>query len=140
MVAQIQLWAYDDARLVSSTGACAADPADSADVLARSPRDVGLYNTFVACLHDEARFRTGAWLPTAEFSGPMPTPSPTFRRYFSVREVNEAGAVVGTPHTGVRKLVWVTVTWSESGKDRKVTSQLIVANPRAVASLTGGGP
>ena len=55
-----------------------------------------------------------------------------------VREVNDAGTAVGTPHTGTRKLVWVLVTWEESGRSRKVSSQLILPNPRAVAGLGGG--
>lgn len=140
MVAQLQLWPYDDARLVASSGTCAADPTDSAGVLTASPRDASAYTAFVGCLHDEADFTNGTWLPTAEFpTPPLAGPTP-FQRYFVVREVDEAGGAVGTPHTGARKLVWVLITWEDSGRPRKVTSQVILSNPRAVASLTGGGP
>jgi Tfp pilus assembly protein PilV len=138
MAAQIQLWPYNDARLVSQTGACAADPTDSAGVLTAAPRDEAAYTAFLQCLHDNADFTSAGWLPTAEFPLTAAPTTPTFKRYFVVREVNDAGATVGTPHTGARKLVWVLVTWEESGRSRKVSSQLILSNPRAVAGLGGG--
>lgn len=137
MVAQLQMWPYNDARLVSQTGPCAADPTDSVGVLTAAPRDAGTYTAFVACLHDNADFTNGTWLPTAEFPA-TPLATPGFQRYFVVREVNDQGSTVGTAHTGTRKFVWVIVTWEEAGRSRKVTSQLILSNPRAVAGLGGG--
>ncbi len=137
MVTQLQMWPYNDARLVSQTGPCAADPTDSVGVLTAVPRNASAYAAFVSCLHDNADFTNGTWLPTAEFPT-TPLATPTFRRYFVVREVNDQGSAVGTAHTGTRKFVWVIVTWEESGRTRKVSSQVILSNPRAVAGLGGG--
>jgi hypothetical protein len=114
------------------------DPTDAASALedTSSGRDA-----FLACLSDEARINEGPWggLPASDF--PVGTGEwDRFQRYFVVREVAENGALVpaGRPHTGARKLVWVLVLYREAGRVRKVTSQLVKPNPRAMTRAPEG--
>ncbi|MFP2907152.1 prepilin-type N-terminal cleavage/methylation domain-containing protein [Pyxidicoccus sp. 3LFB2] len=139
LVAQVQLWAYDDARLLPSGSPCAEDPADGAGVLldANAPG----HAAFLACAHGEAQLRSRPWhgLPEADF--PVGDGQwDRYRRYFVVSEVDAQGRPVAGPlaHSGARKVVWVLVTWSEGGTVRRVTSQAIKFNPVSLTGISGG--
>lgn len=139
LVAQVQLWPYDDARLVSSGFPCVDDPTDAGHVL--DGGDDTQREAFLRCLADEARLKSGTWggLPTSDF--PVGTQEwDRFQRYFVVREMAESGALVpaGQANTGVRKLVWVLVVYRDGVQVRKVTSQLVKPNPRAMTRAPEG--
>ncbi|MCP3139170.1 type IV pilus modification PilV family protein [Pyxidicoccus xibeiensis] len=139
LVAQAQLWAYDDARLVPSASPCAEDPTDAAGALL-DPAAPG-HAAFLACLHAEPWLQSRPWggLPEADF--PVGQGAwDRYRRYFVVNEVDAAGRPVtaAQAHSGARKDVWVLVTWSEGGTVRRVTSQVIKFNPVALTGLGGG--
>jgi hypothetical protein len=139
LVAQAQLWPYDDARLVSSSGPCADDPTDSAGVL-KDPAAPG-YQAYLDCLYGEPRLLSGTWggLPEADF--PVGTDGwDRYRRYFVVQEVDAQGRPVpaALAHSGSRKVIWVLVTWSEGGQLRRVSSQAIKFNPVSLTGIGGG--
>jgi hypothetical protein len=139
LVAQAQLWAYDDARLVPSTGPCADDPADLAGVL-RDPAAPG-HQAYVNCLYGETRLLSGTWggLPEADF--PVGSDGwDRYRRYFVVQEVDAQGRAVppARAHSGSRKVVWVLVTWREGNQVRRVSSQAIKFNPVSLTGIGGG--
>jgi type II secretory pathway pseudopilin PulG len=139
LVAQAQLWAYDDARLVPSGSPCAEDPTDAGGVLL-DPAAPG-HDAFVGCLHGETRLRSRPWggLPEADF--PVGAGEwDRYRRYFVVNEVDAEGRPVpaGRAHSGARKVVWVLVTWREGGTVRRVTSQAIKFNPVSLTGIGGG--
>lgn len=139
LVAQVQLWAYDDARLVPSGSPCAEDPTDAAGVLL-DPAAPGRA-AFLACLHDEVQLRSQPWqgLPEADF--PIGAGQwDRYRRYFVVSEVDADGRPVpaALAHSGARKVVWVLVTWSDGGTLRRVTSQAIKFSPVSLTGLSGG--
>jgi type II secretory pathway pseudopilin PulG len=139
LVAQVQLWAYDDARLVPSGSPCAEDPTDGAGVLL-DPAAPG-HGAFIACLHGESQLRSRPWhgLPEADF--PVGDGQwDRYRRYFIVSEVDVDGRPVSgaLAHSGSRKVVWVLVMWSESGTVRRVTSQAVKFNPVSLTGISGG--
>ncbi|MFP2927604.1 prepilin-type N-terminal cleavage/methylation domain-containing protein [Pyxidicoccus sp. 3LG] len=139
LVAQVQLWPYDDARLVPSPSPCAEDPTDAGGVLL-DPEAPG-HEVFVACLHGEEQLLSRPWggLPEADF--PVGEGAwDRYRRYFVVNEVDADGAPVpaGLAHSGARKVVWVLVTWREGGQVRRVTSQAIKFNPVSLTGIGGG--
>ncbi|QSQ20088.1 prepilin-type N-terminal cleavage/methylation domain-containing protein [Pyxidicoccus parkwayensis] len=139
LVAQVQLWAYDDPRLIPSGSPCADDPTDAAGLLldAAAPG----HDAYVACLHGETQLHSQPWhgLPEADFpigSGQWDR----YRRYFVVTEVDSDGRPVPAPqaHSGARKVVWVLVTWNDGRSVRRVTSQVIKFNPVSLTGLNGG--
>ncbi|WP_163990707.1 type IV pilus modification PilV family protein [Pyxidicoccus caerfyrddinensis] len=140
LVAQVQLWGYDDARLVPSGSPCAEDPTDAAGLLL----DVAApgHDAYVACLHGEAQLRSGPWhgLPESDF--PVGAGQwDRYRRYFVVTEVDVDGRPVSAAqaHSGARKVVWVLVTWNDGRSVRRVTSQVIKFSPLSLTGI-GGGP
>lgn len=140
LVGQVQLWAYDDARLVPSGSPCAEDPTDAAGVLL-DPAAPG-HGAFVECLHGETQLLSRPWagLPEADF--PVGEGEwDRYRRYFVVNEVDADGRPVpaGQAHSGARKVVWVLVTWREGSTVRRVTSQAIKFNPVSLTGIGGGG-
>ncbi len=139
LVAQVQLWAYDDARLVPSGSPCAEDPTDAAGVLL-DPAAPG-HEAFLACLHGETQLRSRPWhgLPESDF--PVGDGQwDRYRRYFVVTEVDVDGRPVSAAqaHSGARKVIWVLVTWSEGATARRVTSQAIKFNPVSLTGINGG--
>lgn len=141
LVAQAQLWPYEDARLVPSEGPCAEDPADAAGVL--SDPDAPGHAAYVECLYGETQLLSGPWggLPEPDF--PVGQDGwDRYRRYFVVNEVDAAGRPVppSLAHSGSRKVVWVLVTWREGGGVRRVTSQAIKFNPMSLMGIGEGGP
>jgi hypothetical protein len=139
LVAQLQLWAYDDARLVPSGSPCAEDPTDSAGLLLE-PGAPG-HGAYVACLHGEARLRSGPWTGLVETDFPAGDGAwDRYRRYFVVHEVDADGRPVppGLAHSGARKVVWVLVTWTEGTTVRRITSQAVKFNPVSLTGIGGG--
>ena len=139
LVAQVQLWAYDDARLVPSGSPCAEDPTDAAGVLL-DPNAPG-HAAFVACLHGEAQLRSRPWAGLTEADFPVGDGAwDRYRRYFIVQEVDADGRPVppGLAHSGARKVVWVLVTWPEGATVRRITSQAVKFNPVALTGIGGG--
>ncbi len=127
MAEQINLWPYQDPRLLPSSGWC-ANPANFAAQLS----DV---NTFKAnadgCMHDEADLKATAttnWggLASSEFASGL-SDMDTFYRYYVVQELNENDAVVNAAavNSGVRKVIWATVLYVEGGDVRRVVTQVV---------------
>lgn len=118
LVEQINLWAYDDARLAPSPSPCGDDPGDEAGAL-RTPTS-GAYAAYVACMHGEANLTRGGavWggVPTPAFSNDgVPA---RFERYYIVREQ--------TVRPGVwRKHVWVKVLYPEGSRVRVVQAETV---------------
>jgi hypothetical protein len=138
-VAQVQLWAYDDARLVPSGSPCAEDPTDSGGLLldAAAPG----HDAFVACLHGESQLRSRPWHGLTEADFPVGDGGwDRYRRYFVVTEEDAEGRPVpaAQAHAGARKVVWVLVTWKEGRTVRRVTSQVIKFNPVSLTGIGGG--
>lgn len=139
LVAQVQLWPYDDARLVPSGSPCAEDPTDAAGLLldAAAPG----HAAYVACLHGETQLHSQPWHGLAEADFPIGSGQwDRYRRYFVVNEVDSDGNPVppALAHSGARKVVWVLVTWSDGRSVRRVTSQVIKFNPVSLTGINGG--
>jgi hypothetical protein len=118
LMAQLQMWPFDDARLIPASGPCATDPEDEEGVLAKGPGHPG-YESFMSCLHGEHLLR----LNGARFGGleePVFTDSSgdqtRFRRYYIVRPQEV--------RPGVRRMqLWVKVLYEEGGQTRVVATQ-----------------
>ncbi|NMO23604.1 hypothetical protein HPC49_53840 [Pyxidicoccus fallax] len=139
LVAQVQLWAYDDPRLVPSGSPCAEDPTDAAGLLL-DPSAPG-HASYVACLHGEAQLRSRPWAGLTEADFPVGSGAwDRYRRYFIVQEVDANGLPVspGQAHSGARKVVWVLVTWHEGATGRRISSQAVKFNPVALTGIGGG--
>jgi type II secretory pathway pseudopilin PulG len=122
---QIQLWDFNDPRLVASDALCADDPLDKDDKLLKPGS--GDYNSYKACMHGEVMLTLGG----AKYGG---IPKPVFKneektagknetwyeRFYIVRRTNE------------RMLqIWVKVLYLDAGEPRVVTTQ-------AMRTLPGG--
>ncbi len=118
LIAQFQLWSFDDPRLSPSLGTCVVDPQDSAEVLLEKPGDPGR-DGFISCMHDELMLR----LNGAHFGGldrPVFTDADgsesRFNRYYIIK--------TDEVRPGVRRMqIWVKVLYEESGQTRVVSTQ-----------------
>ncbi|MGI5862071.1 MAG: type IV pilus modification PilV family protein [Myxococcales bacterium] len=123
---QIDAWPYDESRLSATTESpCKDDPADTQGALERSGAS---YSSFLACAYDEDDLTGGelVWggLPRhddGDVRFTYDSAADVFKRYWVVREENRDGTVASTSNTGVRKRIWVHVTYGEGGARRKVT-------------------
>ncbi|HYO58333.1 hypothetical protein [Archangium sp.] len=121
---QIQLWNFNDPRLVPNDPLCADDPLDKDDKLLK--RGTPDYNAYVACMHGELMLTLGS----AKFGGlPGTTVGPprvifkdeggtetVYQRYYIVR--------VHDVRDGVKRMqVWVKVLYLDAGEPRVVTTQ-----------------
>ncbi|HSP79468.1 MAG TPA: hypothetical protein VLQ93_13110 [Myxococcaceae bacterium] len=118
LMAQVQLWPFEDPRLASSLGTCAADPQDVAGVLLEKPGDPARAS-YVACMHDENMLR----LNGAHFGGldrPVFTDADgsesRFERYYITKTEDVRPGVR-------RRQIWGKVLYEESGQTRVVSSQ-----------------
>ncbi len=118
---QIQLWNFNDPRLVPNATLCADDPLDKNEVLLHP--GTGEYNAYVACMHGEVMLRLsgasfgGLQRPVFKDEDKVDTRNETvYQRYYIVRtqDVRE----------GVRRMqVWVKVLYLDAGEPRVVTTQ-----------------
>ncbi|QRK12883.1 hypothetical protein JQX13_24335 [Archangium violaceum] len=114
---QIQLWSFDDPRLIPSDPLCADDPLDKDGKLLKP--GTGDYNAYKACMHDEmmltfedAKFG-GIQEPVFRNEEKDPSKNRTeYERFYIVRRVDE------------RMLqIWVKVLYLDAGEPRVVTTQ-----------------
>lgn len=124
---QLDTWPYDEARLgPPPEEPCLADPADTSGALESRGAD---YDSFLACAHDEDDLtgdeKVWSGLPRhAELAGvrfESDSNVDDFKRFWVVREENRDGTAASPPNTGVRKRIWIHVTYGEGGARRKVT-------------------
>ncbi|MGZ3459948.1 MAG: type IV pilus modification PilV family protein [Archangium sp.] len=118
---QIQLWDFNDPRLVVSDPLCADDPLDQTGKLLHP--GTGDYNAYKACMNGEVMLTLGG----ARFGG-LQTPvfqdetrditknQTRYERYYIVR--------VQDVRVGVKRMqVWVKVLYMDAGEPRVVTTQ-----------------
>lgn len=130
LVEQIDTWPYDDPRLASPVAApCTNDPSDSAAAL-KQPSSSAFAN-FVACAHGGAHLTLGGktWAGLAQDPSADAVRFPNgpkgfhdFKRYWVVREEDRAGQVMpaAQANSGIRKKIWVFVTYQEHGAPRRL--------------------
>jgi type II secretory pathway pseudopilin PulG len=121
---QIQLWDFNDPRLVANDVLCANDPLDKNGVLLK--RGSPEYTAYVACMHGELMLKLGG----AKFGGlpgtTVGSPGVVFKDEGSNATRYERFYIVRVQDVrdGVRRMqVWVKVLYLDAGEPRVVTTQ-----------------
>ena len=116
---QLQMWPFDDKRLVVSDDLCGKDPLDKAHKL-RNP-GTSDYNAYRACMHGELMLTLGGakfgGLPDTDFGDEDDRHGLThYDRFYIVRVENVDGLTQ-------RMQIWVKVLYMDAGEPRVVTTQ-----------------
>ena len=116
---QMQMWRFDDPRLIPSGSLCGTDPLDKTGKLLKP--GTGDYNDYRACMHGEVMLTLGG----AAYGGlrePRFRDNDTrFERFYIVQV---------TPTTGGGQLmqIWVKIIYQDAGEPRVVTTHAVRVN------------